>query len=292
MVPDLATRLTASADVFLAGGRRPPASSINYVTCHDGFTLADLVAYDRKHNDRNGEGGVDGTDNNRSWNTGVEGPTDDPAILALRRRRRRSLLATLLVSQGVPMLLGGDELGRTQGGNNNPYAHDDETSWYDWEAAEPGFVDFVRRLVALRRANPVLRRRTWLTGIPTDGPDSQDVIWLDGAGAPMTLAEWTAVDTRTVAMVLNGKVLRPLDLDPTPLAAASAMVLANGSATPAEMTVARPPGGGSWTVVVDTTGDEPPDPAAVVEAGAVVTLEPFAMMVLLGPGGSPAEGTS
>ena len=119
-VPDLATRLTASADVFLAGGRRPPASSINYVTSHDGFTLADLVAYDRKHNDRNGEGGTDGTDNNRSWNTGIEGPSDDTAILALRRRRRRSLLATLLVSQGVPMLLGGDELGRSQGGEQQP----------------------------------------------------------------------------------------------------------------------------------------------------------------------------
>ena len=149
---DLGTRLTASAT---CSRRTPtPASSINYVTSHDGFTLADLVAYDRKHNDRNGEGGTDGTDNNRSWNTGVEGRSDDPAVLALRRRRRRSLLATLLVSQGVPMLLGGDELGRTQGGNNNPYAHDDETSWYDWEASDPGFLDFVRSSVALRRATP------------------------------------------------------------------------------------------------------------------------------------------
>ncbi len=291
-VPDLATRLTASADVFLAGGRRPSASSINYVTSHDGFTLADLVAYDRKHNERNGEGGTDGTDNNRSWNTGVEGPSDDPDIVALRSRRRRSLLATLLVSQGVPMLLGGDELGRTQGGNNNPYAHDDETSWYDWGSADPVFVHFVGRLVALRRTNPVLRRRTWLTGIPGGGPDSHDVTWLDDQGLPMTLAEWTAADTRAVAMVLNGDVLRPLDLDPAPIGAASAMVIANGSGTPVDMTIARPPGGGQWTVVVDTTGDEPPDPAARLEEGAVVTLAPFAMMVLLRPGASPVEGKS
>ena len=181
-VPDLATRLTASADVFLAGGRRPPASSMNYVTSHDGFTLADLVAYDRKHNDRNGEGSTDGTDNNRSWNTGIEGPSDDTAILALRRRRRRSLLATLLVSQGVPMLLGGDELGRSQEGTTTRTPTTTRPPGTTGRAADPGFVDFARRLVALRRANPVLRRRTWLTGIPAGGPDSQDVTWLDRGG--------------------------------------------------------------------------------------------------------------
>jgi len=284
-VPDLATRVTASADVFLAGGRRSPTASINYVTGHDGFTLADLVSYDEKHNDRNGEDGADGITNNRSWNTGVEGPTDDPEIQRMRRRRRRSMLATLMVSQGVPMMLGGDELGRTQGGNNNAYAHDDETSWYDWEAADPDFADFAGAVIALRRSNPVLHRRTWLTGLPHDGSDSQDVVWFALDGLPMTLADWADAGTGAIGMLLNGETLKPLDLDQTPLNAASFLVLVNGGRQSVDMTTPTGVGDEPWTVVVDTTDDGPPDPASF-GPGDVITLQPFAMMVLRRPGGS------
>ena len=160
MLHDFGRRFTGSADLYADEGR-PPAASINLVTAHDGFTLADLVSYDRKHNRANGDGNRDGESHNRSWNCGVEGPTDDPAILALRTRQRRNLLATLLLSQGVPMLLGGDELGRTQHGNNNGYCHDSELSWYDWEAVDADMLDFTRRLIALRRAHPVFTRRHW-----------------------------------------------------------------------------------------------------------------------------------
>ena len=170
---DLAERLTGSSDLYEATGRRPFAS-INFVTCHDGFTLADLVSYNEKHNEANGEDGRDGTDDNRSWNCGVEGPTDDPGILALRRQQARNLLATLFLSQGVPMLLGGDELGRTQGGNNNAYCQDSEVSWYDWDAVDQDLLAWTQRLIALRRAHPVFRRRRFFQGRPLrrPGPDT------------------------------------------------------------------------------------------------------------------------
>ncbi len=167
-IGDLAERLTGSSDLYEATGRRPFAS-INFVTCHDGFTLADLVSYNDKHNEANGEGGRDGSDDNRSWNCGVEGPTDDPAILALRRQQMRNFLATLFLSQGVPMLLGGDELGRTQGGNNNAYCQDSPVSWYDWAQVDRDLLSWTRRLIALRRSHPVFRRRRFFQGRPWRG---------------------------------------------------------------------------------------------------------------------------
>ena len=160
---DFGYRFTGSSDLYEASSRRPSAS-VNFVTAHDGFTLADLVSYDHKHNEANLEDGRDGTDDNRSWNHGVEGPTDDPEILAVRRRQRKNLLITLLCSQGVPMLLGGDELGRTQRGNNNAYCQDGELSWFDWSDVDDELLDFTRRLVGLRREHPVFRRRRWFQG--------------------------------------------------------------------------------------------------------------------------------
>ncbi|MHB8671296.1 MAG: glycogen debranching protein GlgX, partial [Acidimicrobiales bacterium] len=169
-VAELAYRLTGSSDLYQDDGRRPTAS-INFVTAHDGFTLADLVSYEQKHNEANGEGNADGTDDNRSWNCGGEGPTQDNDVLALRRRQQRNLLTTLLVSQGVPMLLGGDELGRTQGGNNNAYCQDNEISWLDWDvdAERLELLEFTRRLISLRRGHPVFRRRRFLDGRPRPG---------------------------------------------------------------------------------------------------------------------------
>jgi isoamylase len=197
---DFATRIAGSADLYGDDGRRPTAS-INLVTVHDGFTLADLVSYDRKHNEANGEGNRDGTDDNRSWNCGAEGPTEDPAILALRARQQRNLLATLLLSQGVPLLLAGDELGHTQGGNNNAYCHDDETSWLAWPDGDAPLVDFVAELIALRHRSPQFRRRQVLQSA------QDDLQWLRPDGGAMTAEDWTADYARAVAVRLEGTIL-------------------------------------------------------------------------------------
>ncbi|WP_051750391.1 glycogen debranching protein GlgX [Phycicoccus jejuensis] len=199
---ELATRLSGSRDLFGARDRGPTAS-VNFVTAHDGMTLADLVAYDRKHNEANGEDNRDGTDGNGSWNHGVEGPTDDPEVLAARTRAVRALLGTLLLSQGVPMLTAGDEMGRTQGGNNNPYCQDNEVSWVDWELApwQEDLLETTKHLLALRRAHPVLRQRTWLTGREVDDEGTLDVAWYAADGRPMG-DRWHGEGTRVLQMAL------------------------------------------------------------------------------------------
>ncbi|HSC90093.1 MAG TPA: glycogen debranching protein GlgX [Gaiellaceae bacterium] len=203
-VGEFAQRFTGSSDLYAADGRRPFAS-INFVTAHDGFTLADLVSYNEKHNEANKEGNRDGTDDNRSWNHGAEGPTDDPAILALRARQVRNFLVTLLLSQGVPMLLGGDELGRTQRGNNNAWCQDNELSWFDWEHADEGLLAFAKRVIRLRRRHPVFRRARFLEGRETMGSGAPDVWWFRPDGRRMTQADWRRGDAYTLGVFLNGR---------------------------------------------------------------------------------------
>src|SRR5215475_932749 len=188
---EFASRLTGSADLYSSNNRRPVAS-VNFVTCHDGFTLADLVSYDRKHNEANGDANRDGTDDNRSWNCGAEGPTDNPDVLAVRARQQRNMLATLLLSQGVPMLLGGDELGRTQRGNNNAYCQDNELSWFDWTLDERrrALLDFTRRLIELRRKHAVLRHRRFLMGDFIWDSQFKDLAWLRPDGSEMAPEDW------------------------------------------------------------------------------------------------------
>src|SRR5205807_1357297 len=183
---DLGYRLTGSADLYETSGRRP-YNSVNFVTVHDGFTLEDLVSYNEKHNEANGDDNEDGESHNRSWNCGVEGTTDDAEVLELRARQKRNLLATLFLSQGVPLLLGGDEMGRTQGGNNNAYCQDNQTSWFDWSLAEKNqhLVSLVAWLTELRREHPVFRHRRWFRGAAVDDP-SADIAWFAPSGAAMT----------------------------------------------------------------------------------------------------------
>ncbi len=207
-VPELASRLTGSSDLYQSDSRRPVAS-INFVTAHDGFTLSDLVSYDEKHNDANGEDNRDGESFNRSWNCGVEGPTEDPIVLALRRRQQRNLLATLFLSQGVPMLLGGDEIGRTQRGNNNAYCQDNELSWYDWEHVDEPLLATTRALIALRRAHPAFRRRRWFQGRPIRG--TVDIGWYRPDGKEMDDADWESGFARSVAVFLNGEAVPDRD---------------------------------------------------------------------------------
>jgi glycogen operon protein len=208
-VGDFASRFTGSSDLYKDDGRHPSAS-INFITAHDGFTLADLVAYNEKHNEANLEDNHDGTDDNRSWNCGVEGPTDDPEILALRERQQRNFLATLFLSQGTPMLLGGDELGRTQHGNNNAWCQDNEISWYDWSLDEPRerMLAFTKRLIALRRGHPVLRRRQFLVGDEVGDSGLPDVWWFRTDGLRMTARDWKRGGS-VLGMFLNGEAIAP-----------------------------------------------------------------------------------
>ncbi|BCT77024.1 glycogen operon protein GlgX homolog [Sinomonas cyclohexanicum] len=206
---ELAMRVAGSADLYEEEGRRPSAS-INFVTAHDGFTLRDLVSYNEKHNEANGEENRDGADDNRSWNCGVEGPTDDPGVLELRARQQRNLLLTLVLSQGVPMISHGDELGRTQRGNNNGYCQDNEITWIDWGAADSELTDFTTRLLRLRAEHPVFRRRSFFDGCPVDpaeGDPLPDIAWLDADGAQMGDADWDEGWAKSIAFFLNGNAV-------------------------------------------------------------------------------------
>jgi isoamylase len=212
LIGEFARRFLGSADLYEPSGRKPHAS-INFITAHDGFTLQDLVSYNQKHNEANGEDNHDGSDNNRSWNCGAEGPAEDPAIRALRERQKRNLVATLLLSQGVPMVLGGDELGRTQNGNNNAYCQDNELSWLDWELTgeQREFLGFVQRMVALRRQHPVFARRRFLQGRPVAGDGTKDVAWLTPAGTEMTEREWDQESARCLGVFFSGAALERLE---------------------------------------------------------------------------------
>ncbi len=281
MLHDFGRRFSGSADLFAEEGR-PPAASINLVTSHDGFTLADLVSYEQKHNLANGDGDRDGESHNRSWNSGVEGPTTDPDITALRRRQRRNLLATLFLSQGVPMLLGGDELGRSQGGNNNAYCHDSELSWYDWDEADPEMLDFTRRLIALRRAHPVFMRRHWYrVGVPEDAdPDSpRDIEWCTLDGARMDDKQWHTDAAATIAVYLSGGNL--VDPDGRPIQDDSFYLALNASAD--DVTLRLPDGwlGGAWECVFDTAAEQPFEArkGEVCEAGERHLLTRHSMML-------------
>jgi len=212
---DFGYRLTGSSDLYESTGRRPSAS-VNFVTAHDGFTLADLVSYGRKHNEANGENNRDGTDDNRSWNCGAEGPTQDKSVLALRERQQRNFLATLLLSQGVPMLLGGDELGRSQGGNNNAYCQDNEISWYDWRNADERLLEFTSRLIALRREHAVLRRRRWFQGRDIHGEGIGDLLWFTPEAVEMSEQEWEGGLVDGLGIWISGAELRGDDYELRP----------------------------------------------------------------------------
>jgi len=242
---DFGYRFTGSSDLYEASSRRPSAS-VNFVTAHDGFTLTDLVSYDHKHNEANLEDGRDGTDDNRSWNHGVEGPTDDPVIADVRRRQAKNLLITVLCSQGVPMLLGGDELGRSQRGNNNAYCQDNDLSWFDWSDVDHEMLEFTRRLVGLRRQHPVFRRRRWFQGRAIHGSDVSDIGWLTPDGTSMTHDDWTAGLADAIGIFLNGQAMPSVDRRGQPIVGESFLLLLNPGAADIDWTLPGPPIGERW----------------------------------------------
>ena len=284
---EFASRITGSSDLYEHDGRRPHAS-VNFVTAHDGFTLSDLVTYTGKRNWANGEDNRDGTDDDRSTNCGIEGPTDDPEVLERRVRLRRNLLATVLLSQGVPMLLGGDELGRTQLGNNNAYAQDNEVSWFDWEGADRDLADFTRAVVELRTSQPVFQRRRFLTGEAVDGHGRPDVAWFRTDGAVMGADDWHD-GARAVVVWLNG-VLGETDERGQAIVGCSALVVVN--AGDAELAVRLPDErwGSGWRVRLDTSaGVATEGPAGVSDhaPAAVVPVRACSLLVLIDDGDAP-----
>ncbi|MCZ7563476.1 MAG: glycogen debranching protein GlgX [Burkholderiales bacterium] len=280
LIGEFASRLTGSSDLYGRSGRRPHAS-INFVTAHDGFTLHDLVSYNEKHNEANQEGNRDGHDNNLSWNCGVEGPTDDPAVRALRERQKRNLIATLLLSQGVPMLLAGDEIGRTQHGNNNAYCQDNELSWVDWQLDEDGrkLLRFAQRAIALRRAHPVFRRRDFFQGRPLRGRDVKDIVWLRPDGAEMTDEEWSEHHARSLGVYLAGEGLTETDARGRPLRDENFLVLFNAhhEAVPFRL----PAYAGRWLVLLDTSFQDGLAPDGAFDAGAEYALQGRSLALLL-----------
>ena len=277
---EFAARLTGSADLYQDDGRKPYAS-INFVTAHDGFTLRDLVSYNEKHNTDNGEDNRDGENHNRSWNLGVEGPTDDPAVAALRARQQRNLLTTLLLSQGVPMLLGGDEIGRTQGGNNNAYCHDDEISWYDWNQADEGLLAFTQRLTAFRRLHPVFRRRRWFKGRSNNNRPAVDIAWFKPDGIEMSEQDWAEWFAKSFAVFLNGDALGQRNDEGRRVRDDSFLLLFNAHTDVVTFTVAAASWGKRWSPVIDTADpDGFVEHAADLEAGSVTERPGLSLLVL------------
>ncbi len=279
LIGELASRLSGSSDIFAPSGRGP-AASINFVTAHDGFTLHDLVSYNGKHNEANHEDNRDGSDDNRSWNHGTEGPTRDPAVLELRERQKRNLLATLFFSQGVPMLVAGDELGRTQLGNNNAYCKDSALSWVDWELDSAGrqLLDFVRGLAKLRNAHPLFRRRTYFRGRAATDPQVRDISWLHPDGKEMSDEEWVQSHARCLGVLISGRGLHERDERGRPVEDDDVLVLLN--ADPEEIAFAIPESG--WRAVLDTA-HAALDAAPALAAGAAYPLQGRSLALLVRP---------
>ena len=276
----LADRLCASASVFNHQGRRP-WSCVNFVTAHDGFTLHDVVAFNDKHNEANGEDNQDGSSNNRSWNCGAEGPTEDAAINALRDRQMRNLMGTLLLSQGTPMVLAGDEFGRTQRGNNNAYCQDNEISWVDWSLLETrsSLFQFVKQLIAFRHLYPILRRNLFLTGQLAEDSGVRDVTWINANGGPMEEQHWTDTTIHCFGMLLDGGA--PTTGRRQPGKDMTVLVLVNGHHEPVQFTLPPCVGASEWTLLLDTNLPErPQDQTFTMGAHYLLTDRSLVLLVL------------
>ncbi|GGR03649.1 glycogen operon protein GlgX homolog [Streptomyces cinereoruber] len=282
-VRDLGYRLSGSSDLYAWGGRRPYAS-VNFVTAHDGFTLRDLVTYERKHNEANGEGNRDGTHDNRSWNCGAEGETDDPEIRALRLRQQRNLLTTLLLSTGVPMLVSGDEMGRTQGGNNNAYCQDNEIGWLDWSLPEdPGRAQLLalsRRLLALRHRHPVLRRRAFFSGRPQRADGLRDLAWFTAEGTEMTEGDWYA-RAGTLGLYLSGRDIPGRDARGERITDDSFLAVLHSDHRPLDFRLPGPPWAETYELVVDTAREDQSEPPGTVHRGGEALAVGARSVVLL-----------
>ena len=276
-------RFTGSSDLYQGTARRPNAS-INFITAHDGFTLSDLVSYNDKHNEANGEDNRDGENHNRSWNCGEEGPSDNPEVLDLRRRQKRNFLTTLFISQGVPMLLGGDEIGRTQLGNNNAYCQDNELAWYDWARADTELLQFTRRLIGFRHRHPVFCRRRWFQGRLIHGSEVSDIGWFTPAGVEMSEDDWRAGFAKSLGVFLNGRGIQSLNERGEPVTDDSFYVMFNSHHEPLEFTLPAQRWGEQWTMILNTADEKDllaeQEPGPAIEAGERILVQPSCVVLL------------
>ncbi|MDQ2723971.1 MAG: glycogen debranching protein GlgX [Actinomycetota bacterium] len=282
-VGEFAARLTGSSDLYEDDGRSPGAS-VNFITAHDGFTLADLVSYNDKHNEANGEEGRDGADDNRSWNCGVEGPAGDPVINDLRARQHRNFLATLFLSQGVPLLMAGDEMGRSQGGNNNAYCQDNETSWLDWSQRDHNLelLGFTRQLLDLRLSHPGLRRRGWFQGRPIRGRGQADIVWLDPSGEEMSDEQWEQSFARSLAVFFNGEAIAYPDRRGRRIVDDSLLLCFNAYWETIGFAIPGPTFARRWQVVLDTALAHIPNDGWGFDAGETIDVTDRSVVVLRG----------
>jgi glycogen operon protein len=268
---EFAARLTGSSDLYEATGRRPSAS-INFVTCHDGFTLTDLVSYNEKHNELNGEQNHDGNDDNRSWNCGVEGSSDDAEVNELRRRQRKNFVATLLLSQGVPMLLAGDEIGRTQQGNNNAYCQDNQLSWVDWLTIDEDLLGFVCQCTDLRKSHAVFRRHRFFQGRPIHGTDIGDIAWFRPDGSLMSDDDWRVSFAKTLGVFLNGEALPWFDPRGHPVRSGSFFMIFNAHHETIDFTLPSDQWAEQWAYALDTARPNVETGTGPSKAGEVVRV--------------------
>jgi isoamylase len=281
LLAELGYRLTGSSDLYQQNGRSPYAS-INFITAHDGFTLHDLVSYNRKHNKANGEGNRDGTNDNFSWNCGVEGPTDNLDIIELRERQKRNFLATLFLSQGVPMLFGGDELGRTQRGNNNAYCQDNDVSWYDWNLNDKkrALLEYTKRLIQIRRAHPILRRSKFFQGRPVLGSGIKDIMWLRPDGQEMTDEDWKSSRVHCISVFLAGMASEEVDEKGKPPADDDLLLLLNPDNKEVDFTGPVLEQAAQWEVILDTGTSEVTPPKRVLRGGEKLKVSGHSTLLL------------
>jgi len=280
---EFAYRFTGSADLYAETGRRPYAS-VNFVTAHDGFTLKDLVSYNEKHNEANGEENRDGEGHNRSWNCGAEGPTNDDTINALRAKQQRNFLTTLLLSQGVPMISGGDEIGRSQKGNNNAYCQDNELSWFDWENLDEPLLNLTRNLIALRRKHRIFARRRWFQGRPLHGTGVKDIAWFTPQAKEMSEEDWKAGFAKSLGVFLNGDAIASTDMYGDRVTDDSFYFIFNAHHEPLQFTMPEASFGQNWLKLIDT--NDPPrrrdrrKAQQEVPAGGKIEVAPRSLILL------------
>ena len=282
MLSEFAQRFTGSSDLYKHEFRKPSAS-INFITAHDGFTLHDLVSYNEKHNLANGENNQDGEDHNRSWNCGVEGPTDDPAVLQLRAKQSRNFLTTLFLSQGVPMMVAGDEVGRTQQGNNNAYCQDNEISWINWAQADVELLQFTRRLIHFYKRHPAFVRKRWFKGQPVDGTGLKDIAWFLPEGVEMSIHNWQEDFAKSLGVYLNGYALRMEDEKGNAIADDSFYIIFNAAHHPLQYHLPDEKYGTTWIKVIDTSNNQIEEPTQIFNAGDVIEVSDRSIVVLQQP---------
>ncbi|CAG5067595.1 Glycogen operon protein GlgX [Dyadobacter sp. CECT 9623] len=276
---EFAQRFTGSPDLY-QGGYRSPMASINLITAHDGFTLQDLVSYNEKHNEANGEDNNDGANDNNSWNCGVEGPTDDPGINALRDKQKRNMLTTLFLSQGVPMLVAGDEFGRTQGGNNNAYCQDNEISWLNWENVDTELLEFTKGIIWFCKEHPSFRRRRWFQGLPVTGSDIEDIRWYLPEGELMPEESWEEDNAKSLGVYLNGKGIRCVNYDGRRLTDDSFYIIFNAHDEALEYVLPPDRCGKPWHKVIDTSDGFIGEDGESFAQGSSITVQDRSVLVL------------